>query len=82
MGDALSKTGIVRAVAQKAAQRIAHKVIAELQLMTDKLSGDDSELETTWDEICVQVQGEESIFWECYSACNFDPLSRGIGVQN
>jgi hypothetical protein len=19
---------------------------------------------------------------ECYSACNFDPLSRGIGVQN
>ena len=20
--------------------------------------------------------------WNCYSACNFDPLSRGIGVQN
>ena len=31
-----------------------------------RLSGDDSELDTTWDEICVQVQDEESVFWDVY----------------
>ena len=34
--------------------------------MNDTLSGDDSELDTTWDEICVQVQDEESVFWDVY----------------
>src|SRR5262249_43250020 len=31
-----------------------------------RLSGDDSCLRTIWDEICVQVQGERSIFWDAY----------------
>jgi hypothetical protein len=26
--------------------------------------------------------GDGPTFFGCYSACNFDPLSRGIGVQN
>lgn len=30
------------------------------------LSGDESGLESIWEEICVQVQGEESIYWESY----------------
>ena len=32
----------------------------------------------------VLRSGETSFEYEgrCYSACNFDPLSRGIGVQN
>lgn len=29
-------------------------------------SGDDSGLENLWDEICVQVQGERSVFWNAY----------------
>ena len=32
--------------------------------MDGKLSGDDSELENPWDEICAQVQYEQSIFWD------------------
>lgn len=64
MSDGLSETAIVDAVARQASRRIARKVIRTLQAMTDKLSGDDSELKTTWDEICVQVQYEHSVFWD------------------
>lgn len=41
--------------------------IADLQRMIDSLlSGEDSMLKNTWDEICVQIQGEHSVFWETY----------------
>jgi hypothetical protein len=66
MSALLSESAIVHAVAQEASQRIAGKIIAALQGMRDKLSGDDSELETIWDEICAQVQYEESILWDAY----------------
>jgi hypothetical protein len=55
---ALSESAIVQAVAEDAARRVTRKVISTLQKMTVLLSGDDSELMTSWDEICVQVQGE------------------------
>jgi hypothetical protein len=32
----------------------------------DRLSGEDSELETVWEEICAQVQGEYSFYWDAY----------------
>lgn len=66
MSDELSESAIVRAVAEQAAQRVTRQVIAALQRMKHTLSGDDSELKTTWDEICVQVQQEESFFWDTY----------------
>jgi hypothetical protein len=65
-GDRLSETMIVRAVADDAARRVTGKVIAALQRMRITLSGDDSELKTTWGEICVQVQYEHSFFWDAY----------------
>jgi hypothetical protein len=34
--------------------------------MKHTLSGDDTELANTWDEICVQVQYEESFYWDAY----------------
>jgi hypothetical protein len=64
--SALSEASIVREVANQASRRIARKVTAVLQRMKDTLSGDDSGLETTWDEICVQVQYEESVLWDIY----------------
>jgi hypothetical protein len=66
MNEGLSESGIVHAVAEKAARHITRKVITALQGMTDTLSGDDSELKTTWDEICVQRQSEESLSWDAY----------------
>jgi hypothetical protein len=66
MSDNLSESAIVNAVSHEAAQRLTRKVIADLQAMRDTLSGDISGLKTTWDEICVQVQHQESIFWDDY----------------
>lgn len=66
MNKMLSESGIVKAVAKQAIQRITRKVIADLQRMEYTLSGEDSELKTTWDEICVQVQYEQSFAWDVY----------------
>lgn len=64
--DSLSESAIVRAVAAEAGRRVTRKVIVQLQQMTDTLSGEDSPLKTTWDEICVQIQHEESNYWDVY----------------
>lgn len=66
MKNALSESAIVRSVAQGAAQRITRKVIASLQHMGEKLSGEGSEVISIWDEICVQVQYERSLSWKAY----------------
>jgi hypothetical protein len=68
MKGALTETSIVRATAEDAATRVTRKVVRALQKMKHTLSGDDSELKTTWDEICAQVQCEESFFWDTYEA--------------
>jgi hypothetical protein len=62
----MSESAIVREVAEKAARRISQKVISSLQQMTNTLSGDDSKLKTTWDEICAQIQYEKSCCWNVY----------------
>jgi hypothetical protein len=36
--------------------------------MPAKLSGSDPGLKNVWDEICVQVQFQESAFWDSYVA--------------
>lgn len=47
---------------------IVNKAVNSLQSMPGNclLSGEDSGLTNTWEEICVQVQGEESFYWETY----------------
>lgn len=64
MNQGLSESRIVKAVADVAAKRIARRVILALQKMHQTPSGDGSELVTTWDEICIQVQNERSFFWD------------------
>ncbi len=68
----LSESRIVCALAETVCRRVTRKVIRELQRMGPEtcggslLSGEDSGLKTVWDEICVQVQGEESFSWGAY----------------
>jgi hypothetical protein len=63
----LSESTIVRDLAEIVCRRIARRVMRSLQGMTDtRLSGDDSVLANVWDEICVQVQFEQSVFWDAY----------------
>ena len=66
MKDALSESAIVRAVAEEAGRRLTRAVIKALQEREETLSGDDSGLATVWDEICVQVQYEQSFYWDAY----------------
>lgn len=61
MNELLSKKSIVRALAHALCQRLTRRLIKQLQKMTDALhSGDGSGLQNAWDEICVQVQYEQS----------------------
>lgn len=46
--------------------KINRKVITQLQKLNTTTSGVDSPLKNVWDEICVQIQGQESVFWNIY----------------
>lgn len=61
------KDAIIWKIADKECNKITRKVILSFQKMIDCLiSGDDSGLKNTWDEICVQAQGEKFISWGIY----------------
>lgn len=52
---------------EHAAGRLVRRAIRELSATeASGLAGDDSVLRTLWDEICVQVQGEHSVFWSAF----------------
>ena len=63
-----NENDIVKVLAHEIAEKITRKTIFALQRIPypDKLSGDFSGLTTIWDEICVQVQVEESHCWDSY----------------
>ena len=46
--------------------RILRKSIRDLWTIKDTLSDEESKLDNAWEEICVQLQDEESVFWEAY----------------
>jgi hypothetical protein len=57
---------INKAVADNVSALVTDAAQASLMRSRHVLSGEDSGLNTTWEEICVQVQGERGIFWESY----------------
>jgi len=58
---------LIKELADAEAKRICRRVILTLQKMKDcLLSGDGTELGNVWDEVCVQVQYEESYYWDAY----------------
>lgn len=59
---------IVAAWAKQLSDKLLKESIAALEQMdsSEMLSGDDSGLKNVWEEICVQVQDEQSFFWETY----------------
>ncbi len=61
------KDEIIYGISKSVCEGVSRKVILKLQKMTEGMqSGDDSPLKNIWDEICVQVQHQESIYWSCY----------------
>lgn len=65
---------LIKKIADDEVNRICRKVISMLTKIKDILSGDDSGLENAWDEICVQVQSQQSIYWEMYEAMIFNSI--------
>jgi hypothetical protein len=64
----LSESTILCDLAEGIGRRIARQVIRTLQGMTEtRMSGEGSGLTNVWDEVCVQVQFEESVFWDAYA---------------
>jgi hypothetical protein len=69
---------IVAAWAKRLAAEVVRSVIGELQTMEAMLSGD-SGLANVWEEVCAQVQGEESCEWATYEDVVDDLLHACIG---
>ena len=73
------KDRIISEFARRACKAVSARVIRELQKITQGMqSGDDSCLENIWDEVCVQVQGEESVMWELYTDMIEDIIRTGV----
>lgn len=65
---------INKAVASNVSALVADAAQASLMRSRHVLSGEDSGLETTWDEICVQVQGDQTAYWDAYEAAMRDAV--------
>lgn len=72
---------IVAAWASQLTDKIISDAINALQKMDsdDMLSGD-SGLKNAWEEICAQVQGERSFFWEAYTETMESLLAGNVEV--
>jgi hypothetical protein len=58
---------IIKFLAHHACLGISQKVVGTLRKITDGMqSGDNSGLKNIWDEICVQMQDEQSTMWDAY----------------
>jgi hypothetical protein len=78
VSEARSDSRIVTKLADEVCKRIARRIIKEFQQRKNGLlSGDDSGLTNTWEELCVQVQHEQSFYWEMYIA----DLQRSLAVE-
>jgi hypothetical protein len=56
---------IVQRFAGLVSERICRRMIRQLQGEPATEMGP-AQLKTLWDEVCIQVQGEESVMWEAY----------------
>jgi hypothetical protein len=75
MSNAFGEASIASALARDVEKRAVQKAIEQLLELRDTLSGDDFGLQNIWEEICVQVQDEQSLFWDTYEAVIRDTLT-------
>lgn len=57
---------LVHQLAEEIVARAAARTVRFLTRLPGGLSGDDSGLHSVWEEYCVQIQGEESLYWDVY----------------
>lgn len=73
-----AQDSVVAAVADSAASRIVGATVAWLKAQKAQLSGDDTPLKNVWEEVCVQVQGDESFYWDVYKETAVTDLAARI----
>lgn len=65
MSDQTPEAAIVKALTEAASRHVVRKTIRSLHRL--RITHDDqSLLKTVWDDICVQVQQQESLQWDAY----------------
>ncbi len=73
-----TEADVLKCFAEIIKKRILLKSIRDLRAIKNTLSGEDSDLDNAWEEICVQLQDEESVFWEAYEEQAEIVISRHI----
>lgn len=58
--------GIVLSLATHTARKVTRKAVNALKRIKSEAAGDDSGLDTVWNEYCVQVRYQESAFFSIY----------------
>lgn len=72
---------IIAWIAERESKQIARRVLRYLEgITTGKQSDDDSGLANLWDEVCVQVQGEESAMWEYYTEMMREMIEKQVNM--
>ncbi len=72
------QSDVLKIFAENIADRIVRKAIRELKQIKVTLSGEDSCLDNAWEEICAQVQYQNSYFWEAYEGTAWSIISQQI----
>lgn len=57
---------LIREYSEVVAKTVTDHAIEAMKGTPAGLSGDDSGLSNAWEELCVQAQGEQSVFWDVY----------------
>jgi len=72
----MTQSDIASKLAVAVCNRIANQAADEMRKITDALlSGDDSGLKNMWEELCAQVQYDQSLDWEVYEDVARDIVS-------
>jgi hypothetical protein len=76
----LSESEIVKALASEVAGRITRRCMAELRKLDGLYQGDSTVLRNFWEELCVQIQYDQSVLWDAYDDCIQEMVR--VQVQN
>ena len=69
---------VLSVFAHERVSKIVSQIIRKLQGFKEALSWEDSGLENTWDEICVQLQDEYSFHWDLYEDLVLDLIEEEV----
>lgn len=66
VNNLMDKSQLISSFVRPLIAKLVSQAIRQFQRLHVTLSGEDSGLKNTWDEICVQIQGEYSFHWDDY----------------